>query len=62
MGKFYRFKLPPWLRHWIFVIERCTLPIMIYQCARTLFIPTTLDVFLLGLLVGLFFAFYLGWI
>ncbi|MRG88213.1 hypothetical protein [Salinibacillus xinjiangensis] len=62
MGKFYRYKLPPWLRHWIFVIERCTVPLMVYQIIRTLLIPTTLDVFLTGIFVGIFFAFYLDWI
>ncbi|MBO8155923.1 MAG: hypothetical protein H0Z32_05640 [Bacillaceae bacterium] len=62
MSKFYRYKLPPWLRHIIIVIETCTLPIMIFQLIRTLLFPTTLDVFLAGILVGLFFAFYLDWI
>ncbi|SEU08693.1 hypothetical protein SAMN05421676_11912 [Salinibacillus kushneri] len=61
MGKFYRYKLPPWLRQVIFTIEKCTLPLMIYQIVRTLIIPTTLDVLLTGIFVGLFFAFYLEW-
>ena len=62
MGRHYRYRLPPWARHCIIVIERATLPIMIFQLIRTLFFPTTLDVFLLGLVVGLFTAFYLDWI
>ncbi|MGM8364721.1 hypothetical protein ACLIBG_04465 [Virgibacillus sp. W0181] len=62
MARHYRYRLPLWLRHCIFVIESCTLPILIFQLLRTLFFPTTFDVFLLGLLVGLFIAFYLEWI
>ncbi|WP_373892973.1 hypothetical protein ACUL41_07860 [Virgibacillus natechei] len=62
MARFYRYKLPPWARRSIIIIERVTLPILIFQLIRTLFFPTTLDVFLLGLLVGLFIAFYLEWI
>ncbi|WP_284139734.1 MULTISPECIES: hypothetical protein [unclassified Virgibacillus] len=62
MARFYRYRLPPWILKCLIVIETCTLPILIYQLIRTLFFPTTLDVFLLGLLVGLFIAFYLEWI
>ncbi|HLR52822.1 MAG TPA: hypothetical protein VK072_08125 [Candidatus Avamphibacillus sp.] len=62
MARFYRYRLPPWARKCIIVIEKVTLPIMIFQLIRTLFFPTTLDVFLLGLLVGLFIAFQLEWI
>lgn len=57
MSKFYRYKLPPWLRQIIIVIEKCTLPLMVFQLIRTLLFPTSLDVFLSGILVGLFFAF-----
>jgi len=62
MARYYRYRLPPWARHCIIVIERSTLPILVYQLLRTLFFPTTLDVFLLGLIVGIFIAFYLEWI
>ncbi|RPF55465.1 hypothetical protein [Aquisalibacillus elongatus] len=62
MARYYRYRLPPWARHFIFVIEKCTLPIMIFQLIRTLLFPTTLDVFLAGVLVGLYIAFYLEWI
>lgn len=62
MGRHYRYRLPPWARHCIIVIEKVTLPILIFQLLRTLFFPTTFDVFLLGLLFGLFLAFYLEWI
>jgi len=62
LTRFYRYRLPPWARQCLIVIERVTLPIMIFQLIRTLFFPTTLDVLLLGMLIGLFVAFYLEWI
>lgn len=62
MGRHHRYRLPPWARHCIIVIERVTLPILIFQLLRTLFFPTTFDVFLLGIFVGIFIAFYLEWI
>ncbi|WP_026569791.1 MULTISPECIES: hypothetical protein [Sediminibacillus] len=62
MARYYRYKLPPWCRYWLIVLEKATLPIMIFQLIRTLFFPTTMDVFLLGLFVGVFVAFYLEWI
>ena len=62
MGKFYRYRLPPWMRQCIIVIEKVTLPILIFQVIRTIFFPTTLDVLLLGMLIGIFIAFYLDWI
>ncbi|WP_430784993.1 hypothetical protein VBD025_09940 [Virgibacillus flavescens] len=62
MARYYRYKIPPWARHCIFVIEKVTLPILIFQLLRTLFFPTTFDVFLLGLIIGIFIAFYLEWI
>lgn len=62
MGRFYRYRLPPWARHCIIVIEGATLPILIFQLLRTLFFPTTLDVILLGIIVFIFIAFTLQWI
>lgn len=62
MARYYRYRIPPWARKCIIIIENVTLPIMIFQLIRTLFFPTTLDVLLLGFLVGLFFAFYMKWI
>ncbi|WP_027963566.1 hypothetical protein [Halalkalibacillus halophilus] len=61
MAQYYRYRLPPWARKCIFTIEKCVLPIMIFQLIRTLIFPSTIDVFLSGLLVGLFVAFYLEW-
>ncbi|GAA0601383.1 hypothetical protein GCM10009001_17640 [Virgibacillus siamensis] len=62
MARYYRYRLPPWARKCIIICERVTLPILIFQLIRTLFFPTTFDVFLLGILVGIFIAFYLEWI
>ncbi|AXI09597.1 hypothetical protein CV093_12720 [Oceanobacillus sp. 143] len=62
MGRYYRYKLPPWARRCIFVLERITLPILIFQLLRTIFFVTTFDLILLGLLVCLLVTFYLEWI
>lgn len=62
VARFYRYRLPPWARNCIFICEKATLPILIFQLIRTLFFPTTLDVLLLGIFVGLFIAFHLEWI
>ncbi|ASK63058.1 hypothetical protein CFK37_13340 [Virgibacillus phasianinus] len=62
MARYYRYKIPPWCRQCICVIEKVTLPILIFQLIRTLFFPTTFDVFLLGIILGIFIAFYLEWI
>lgn len=62
MGKFHRYRLPPWAIRFIFLLEKALLPIIIFQALRTLIFMTTLDVFLLIMLMGLFFAFYLEWI
>ncbi|MFD1445417.1 hypothetical protein [Oceanobacillus profundus] len=62
VARFYRYKLPPWARQCLFVFERILLPITIFQLIRTLLIPTTFDVLLLGVLIGLLIAFYLEWI
>ncbi|MFC4388341.1 hypothetical protein ACFOZ1_11070 [Gracilibacillus marinus] len=61
MGRYYRYRLPPWARDCIVVCERCTMPIVIFQSFRTIFIPTTFDVILLGILIGIFIAFQLEW-
>lgn len=62
MARYYRYRLPPWARKCIFFVEKATLPILIFQLIRTLIFPTKLDIFLLGILVGLLIAFYLEWI
>ncbi|TFJ93979.1 hypothetical protein [Lentibacillus salicampi] len=62
MARYYRYRLPPWARNCIIIIEKVTMPILIFQLVRTLLFPTSLDVFLLGALTGLFIAFYLEWI
>lgn len=62
MARFYRHRLPPWALRCIICIERATLSILIFQLIRTLLLPTTFDILLLGFVTGLFFAFYLRWI
>ena len=62
MSRFYRYKLPPWLRQFLYALERAMTPLLIYQLLRTIILPTTLDVFLLAVFVFLYIAFYLHWI
>ncbi|GIO21779.1 hypothetical protein [Oceanobacillus sp. J11TS1] len=62
MSRLYRYRLPPWARKCIFVAETVATPIMIFQLIRTLLIPTTLDILVLGILIGLVVAFYMEWI
>ncbi|MEK4426410.1 hypothetical protein [Solibacillus sp. FSL K6-1523] len=45
--------LPPWLRKTRFFIKNCIIPITIFQAIRTIFVPTTGDIILLVLLIGL---------
>ncbi|MFA1822534.1 hypothetical protein ACDX78_20620 [Virgibacillus oceani] len=62
MARYYRYRLPPWGLKCILIAEKVTLPILIFQLLRTLFFPTTFDVFLLGILVFIYISFTLGWI
>ncbi|MGP4074556.1 hypothetical protein [Halobacillus sp. K22] len=62
MSRLYRYRLPPWCRTCLFVFEKALLPILVFQCIRTIFFPTTFDVFLLGIIVGVFLAFRYKWI
>ncbi|GGN58119.1 hypothetical protein [Oceanobacillus indicireducens] len=61
MSRYYRYRLPPWARQCLFVIEKAMAPLLVYQLLRTIILPTTLDVFLLGVFVFLYIAFYLEW-
>ncbi|WP_181349737.1 hypothetical protein [Thalassobacillus sp. CUG 92003] len=62
MSRLYRYRLPPWCRHWLFILEKCSLPLAVFQLIRTLIFPTSLDVFLLGILIGIYVAFHFEWI
>ncbi|MFD2046228.1 hypothetical protein ACFSTA_11400 [Ornithinibacillus salinisoli] len=62
MARYYRYRLPPWCRNTIIVIENCTLPLFIFQLIRTIILPTSFDVLLSIFLAGLFISFYLKWI
>ncbi|MBC5637575.1 MULTISPECIES: hypothetical protein [Ornithinibacillus] len=62
MARYYRYRLPPWARKCLIIAEQITLPILIFQLIRTIFLPTTFDVLLTLLLAGIYIAFYLKWI
>lgn len=62
MARYYRYRLPPWMRNCLIVLEKSMTPLLIYQLLRTIILPTTLDVFLLALFVIIYIAFFLQWI
>ncbi|MFD1850142.1 hypothetical protein D8M05_03410 [Oceanobacillus bengalensis] len=62
MSRPYRYKLPPWARRCIFIAERVTLPILIFQFIRTILYVTMFDLILLGILIGVLITFYMKWI
>ncbi|AWE08183.1 hypothetical protein DCE79_12615 [Lysinibacillus sp. 2017] len=43
--------LPPWLRKIRFFMKHCIIPITVFQALRTIFVPTTGDIFLLFFLI-----------
>ncbi|ELK47149.1 hypothetical protein D479_06847 [Halobacillus sp. BAB-2008] len=61
-SRLYRYRLPIWCRNWLYVLEKCLLPIVIFQTIRMIIFPTTFDIFLFGFLLGLFLAFKYKWI
>ena len=59
MGGYRRYRFPSWVRKCIFILERALLPIIVFQTIRTILFPTSLDVFVLGVLVGILIVFHL---
>ncbi|MEG0386543.1 hypothetical protein [Solibacillus cecembensis] len=49
--------LPPWLRKTRFFIKNCIIPITVFQAVRTIFFPTTFDIIILVILIGLSYLF-----
>ncbi|WLR44094.1 hypothetical protein LC087_08365 [Bacillus carboniphilus] len=62
MKKFNRYSLPPWLSQVRAVLGQFIIPLTVFQAFRTLFLPSTIDVFLLAILLGLSFAYYYEWL
>ncbi len=62
MGKYHRYRFPHPFRRVIVVVEYSVVPILCYQILRTLFLPTTLDMFLCILFIGMFVMFQSKWI
>ncbi|MDQ0161179.1 hypothetical protein [Bacillus alveayuensis] len=59
--RFNLYSFPTWLRNFRAILEQFILPLTIFQGIRTLFFPTTFDVFLLAIFVVLTIAFHLDW-
>ncbi|TSJ67841.1 hypothetical protein FPQ13_01880 [Allobacillus salarius] len=62
MGKYYRYRVPYGFRKVIIIVEFSIFPIVCYQVLRTIFLPTTLDVFLCCIFIGVFIMFRSKWI
>ncbi|WP_332647146.1 hypothetical protein [Lysinibacillus sp. 54212] len=45
--KYNPYLLPPWLRKIRFYCKKIIIPITVFQAIRTIFVPTTGDIFLL---------------
>ncbi len=56
------YSLPPWVRQIREVGIQIIIPLTIFQGIRTVFFPTTFDVLLLGILIGLAIALRYDWI
>ncbi|MBU5593606.1 hypothetical protein KQI76_00335 [Amphibacillus sp. MSJ-3] len=54
-----RFRIPPEFREYLVIIERSLIPICIVQIVRTVLFPSTLDMFLLAMFVGVYSLLYL---
>jgi len=56
--KFNKFNLPPWLRNLRDLTRQFIIPFCIFQGIRTFFIPTTVDLLFLVILIALAVAFH----
>ncbi|HET7522449.1 MAG TPA: hypothetical protein VFJ73_03895 [Bacillales bacterium] len=57
-----KYLLPRWLRRCRDGFEPFCLPLVCFQLIRTVLFPTTLDVILLALLIGLYICYSKRWI
>lgn len=58
MRKKVQYNMPPWVRNSRNTIQQFSIPFAVFQGIRTFFFPTTFDLLLLILLIGLALAFY----
>ena len=57
--KVTQYNMPPWIRNTRNIIQQFSIPFAVFQGIRTFFFPTTFDLFLLVLLIGLALAFHM---
>ncbi|MEH7387746.1 hypothetical protein V7147_20445 [Bacillus sp. JJ1521] len=61
-GRFRKYSYPQWLRQTRDFCAQFIIPITVVQAVRTIFIPTTIDVFFLAILIFLIVCIHLDWI
>jgi hypothetical protein len=62
MRKYNPYTLPPWLRNVRLICKQFIIPFSVFQAIRTILLPTTFDVLLLTLFIGIALAIYFDWI
>ncbi|MDG5786882.1 hypothetical protein QA612_05205 [Evansella sp. AB-P1] len=55
------FRWPRWFQRTVDIFYQILVPLIIFQFIRTLFLPTTFDMILLGTLVLLYLSHAFGW-
>ncbi|MFB1080511.1 hypothetical protein [Jeotgalibacillus sp. JSM ZJ347] len=53
---------PPWWRKCRCTLQKIIIPLCIFQTIRLLLLPSTIDVLILGFLVGIACVLYFEWI
>ncbi|MDQ0256493.1 polyferredoxin [Evansella vedderi] len=58
---FSGFRWPRWVQKFQAIFFQVLLPLIIFQFIRTLLLPTTFDMILLGIMVILYLAYTFNW-
>ncbi|SDZ04780.1 hypothetical protein SAMN05421736_105217 [Evansella caseinilytica] len=61
-NSFGKFRFPRWVHKGVAIFYQVLVPLIIFQFFRTLLLPTTFDMILLGILVLLYLNYVFGWI
>lgn len=61
-NRWNRYQWPPWIRRIRDGLEIFVLPLAIFQMIRVIFFPTTFDVVIFIVLIGLYIGFLKRWL